>query len=69
MNRKREKYIKSGAAKSTTREKLSAWLLSQAGTLPRRLALDGNFVKEVMGVVSMVDCETEAPVAVEPSSH
>lgn len=48
-------------------EKLSAWLQSQEGTLPRRLALDGKFVKEVMGVVSMVDCETGAPVAVASS--
>lgn len=48
-------------------ERLSAWLQSQAGTLPRRLALDGKFVKEVMGVVSMVDCETGAPVAVASS--
>jgi len=48
-------------------EKLSAWLQSQEGTLPRRLALDGKFVKEVMGVVSMIDCETGAPVAVAPS--
>ena len=37
------------------------------GTLPRRLALDGKFVKDVMGVVSMVDCETGAPVAVASS--
>ena len=37
------------------------------GTPPRRIALDGKFVKEVMGVVSMVDCETGAPVAVASS--
>ena len=48
-------------------ERLSAWLREQEGTLPRRLALDGKFVKEVMGVVSMVDCETGAPVAVASS--
>ena len=48
-------------------ERLSAWLREQEGTLPRRLALDGKFVKEVMGVVSMVDCETGAPVAVVSS--
>ena len=48
-------------------ERLSAWLQSQEGTLPRRLALDGKFVKDVMGVVSMADCETGAPVAVAAS--
>ncbi len=30
-------------------------------TLPRQLALDGKFVKEVMGVVSVVNAETGAP--------
>ena len=46
-------------------EKLSGWMASQGdGTLPRQLALDGKFVKEVMGVVSVVNAETGAPVAV-----
>ena len=46
-------------------EKLSGWMASQGdGTLPRQFALDGKFVKEVMGVVSVVNAETGAPVAV-----
>ena len=50
-------------------ERLSAWLQSQEGTLPRRLALDGKFVKEVMGVVSMVDRETGAPAPARRTSR
>ena len=42
-------------------EKLAGWMASQGdGTLPRQLALDGKFVKEVMGVVSVVNAETGA---------
>lgn len=44
--------------------KLTEWMSAQEGTLPRQLALDGKFVKEVMGVVSVVNAETGAPVAV-----
>src|SRR5574344_2424088 len=33
--------------------KLSAWMAAEDGTLPRQLALDGKFVKDVMGVVSV----------------
>ena len=51
-------------------EKLSGWMASQGdGTLPRQLALDGKFVKEVMGVVSVVNTETGAPVAVAACSR
>ncbi len=50
-------------------EKLSGWMASQGdGTLPRQLALDGKSVKEVMGVVSVVNAETGAPVAVTEAS-
>lgn len=50
-------------------EKLSGWMASQGdGTLPRQLALDGKFVKEVMGVVSVVNAETGAPVAATEAS-
>ena len=43
--------------------KLTEWMSAQEGTLPRQLALDGKFVKEVMGVVSVVNVESGAPVA------
>ena len=51
-------------------EKLSGWMASQGdGTLPRQLALDGKFVKEGMGVVSVVNAETGAPVSVAACSR
>ena len=49
--------------------KLTGWMSAQEGTLPRQLALDGKFVKEVMGVVSVVNVENGAPVAVAPVSR
>ena len=49
--------------------KLSGWMSAEDGTLPRQLALDGKFVKEVMGVVSLVNVESGAPVAVAPVSR
>jgi hypothetical protein len=49
--------------------KLSEWMSAQEGTLPRQLAMDGKFVKEVMGVVSVVNVENGAPVAVAPVSR
>ncbi len=39
------------------------------GTHPRQLALDGKFVKEVMGIVSVVNVENGAPVAVAVCSR
>ena len=42
---------------------------AQEGTLPRQLALDGKFVKEVMGIVSVVNVENAAPVAVAVCSR
>lgn len=49
--------------------KLSGWMSAQEGTLPRQLAMDGKFVKEVVGVVSVVNVESGAPVAVAPVSR
>lgn len=49
--------------------KLTEWMSAQDGTLPRQLALDGKFVKEVMGVVSIVNTENGAPVAVAACSR
>ena len=42
---------------------------AQEGTLPRQLAFDGKFVKEVMGIVSVVNVENGAPVAVAVCSR
>ena len=44
--------------------RLSDWMWAQDGKLPRQLALDGKFVHDVMGVVSLVNVESGAPVAV-----
>jgi len=49
--------------------RLSAWMAAEDGRLPRQLALDGKFVKDVIGVVSVVNAETGAPVAVGLSTH
>ncbi len=49
--------------------KLTEWMSAQEGTLPRQLAVDGKFVKEVIGVVSVVNVENDAPVAVAPASR
>ena len=49
--------------------KLTEWMSAQDGTLPRQLALDGKFVKEVMGIVSVVNVENGAPVAVAVCSR
>ncbi len=50
-------------------EKLSEWMISQAGKLPRHLAIDGKFIKELVGLVSLVDTETGDVIAVAPSSR
>lgn len=44
--------------------KLSAWMAAEDGHLPRQLALDGKYVKDVVGIVSVVNAETGAPVSV-----
>ena len=49
--------------------RLSEWLSAQSGLLPRQIAVDGKFIKEVMGVVSAVDAASGAPVAVAPTSR
>lgn len=48
---------------------LSEWLASQDGNLPRQLSIDGKFVKDVVGIVSLVNVETKAPVAVALASQ
>lgn len=48
---------------------LSKWMTAQAGRLPRHLAVDGKFIKEVTGLVSVVDAESGDVVAVSPASE
>ena len=50
-------------------KKLTEWMREQEGTLPRHLAVDGKFVKEVCGIVSLVDVGTGSVVAVAPCSR
>ena len=47
---------------------LSKWMAAQAGKLPRHLAVDGKFLKEATGLVSVVDVESGDVVAVSPAS-
>lgn len=42
---------------------LSGWLGAQAGALPGALALDGKMIREIIGMVSLVDVEDGSPVA------
>ena len=48
---------------------MTAWLQQHEGTLPRQLALDGKFIGDVVGIVSLVNTETGIPVAVAPASQ
>ena len=43
---------------------LSDWLGGAAGTLPGALALDGKMIRDLIGMVSLVEVEDGAPVAV-----
>ena len=40
---------------------LSQWLAQHSGALPTALALDGKFIRDTVGIVSMVDHETGVP--------
>ncbi|MBA2431009.1 MAG: ISAs1 family transposase [Chthoniobacterales bacterium] len=42
---------------------LSEWLGEVAGTLPGALALDGKMIRDIIGMVSLVDVEDGSPVA------
>lgn len=42
---------------------LSAWLRAHHGNLPAALALDGKMIRDIIGVLSVVDVETGVPVA------
>jgi len=42
---------------------LSGWLTQQHGTLPGTLALDGKMIRDLIGMVSLVEVEDGSPVA------
>ncbi len=48
---------------------LGAWIRAHEGGLPRQLALDGKFVGDVAGIVSLADAETGVPVAMAAASQ
>ena len=48
---------------------LGAWIRAHEGELPRQLALDGKFIRDVAGMVSLADTETGVPVAMAASSQ
>ena len=48
---------------------LGAWIRAHEGQLPRQLALDGKFIRDVAGLVSLADAETGVPVAMAAVSQ
>ena len=48
---------------------LSDWLEKHNGSLPASLALDGKMIRDIVGVVSLVDHETGVPVAMGQMSQ
>lgn len=42
---------------------LTDWLTAQRGTLPTALAMDGKMIRDIIGILSLVDTETGVPVA------
>ena len=44
-------------------ENLTEWLRAQSGSLPGALAMDGKFIRDTVGVLSLADHETGAPEA------
>jgi len=50
-------------------ECLCGWIRAHDGLLPRQLALDGKFIRDVVGFVSLVDAQTGVPVAMARASQ
>jgi hypothetical protein len=48
---------------------LGEWLRANEGCLPRQLAMDGKFIGEVVGIVSLSDVETGVPLAMAVASE
>ncbi len=48
---------------------LGEWIRAHEGCLPRQLALDGKFVREVAGMVSLTDAMSGVPLAMASASQ
>jgi len=48
---------------------LGAWIRAHEGDLPRQLALDGKFIRDVAGLVSLADAGTGVPAAMAAASQ
>jgi hypothetical protein len=48
---------------------LTEWLQQYSGTLPRALALDGKYIRDIVGIVCLADHETGVPHAMTGSSQ
>lgn len=48
---------------------LGDWILAHEGSLPRQLALDGKFVRDVTGMVSLTDAVSGIPLAMASASQ
>jgi len=48
----------------TFAQRLSAWLLGRAGTLPQALALDGKMIRDHIGLLTLAQHEDGAPQAI-----
>jgi len=48
---------------------LSDWLAQHRGTLPAALAMDGKFIRDTVGIVTLAEHDTGAPVAMIDASQ
>ena len=48
---------------------LSNWLAQHRGTLPAALAMDGKFIRDTVGIVTLAEHDTGAPVAMIDASQ
>jgi len=48
---------------------LGAWIRAHEGRLPSQLALDGKFIRDVAGLVSLADAQTGVPLAMAAASQ
>jgi hypothetical protein len=50
-------------------EVLCAWIRQHNGTLPAQLAIDGKFIQNTVGIVSVVDTSSGVPIAMATASQ
>ena len=50
-------------------EHLSAWLVQHRGTLPVALAMDGKFIRDIVGLVCLAEHDTGVPHAMRKASQ